>query len=124
MKEKLEKLKQKVKKAISWVSNKIKAIGRAFMTWALENPELFGKLVEGLVSIGVVSGLSALKRRRKEKAEMYSKSHKRMVYDRRTDTWSETKRPLKYKEKQAMEMYYRSGGMKSEWLFRKGLLKW
>lgn len=117
----LKKAADKVKAFVRKVVDKIKSVLCSIFNWIREHPDEFSKIVEYAVSIGVFSGLKAWNRRRLKKKDQDRDD--RMIYDRRTDTWSEAKRKLKYKEQSALEDYYRAGGKKSDWLYRKGLLK-
>lgn len=116
-----QKFKEKLKAACRAAVNGLKRLFVPIKAWAKENPETVKAIAEWTATFVVIGGLKARRKAKKKQAEIDEKEL--YVYDRRTDTWSELKRPLKKEEKLELELYYHDGGMKSAWLYTHGLLK-
>jgi len=96
---------------------KVKEAGSKACKVMIEHPVEAASIVTGVFGIAKL-GIKE-KRRRDEKRVIDCR-----VYDRRSDTYSWAKRPLKPAEKLEMERRYRNGELKSEVLKDLGILKY
>lgn len=109
----LVKLEMKAKKA----AKKAKEIGQDIFVWGMNN-----KATVAAAGAVLVKGASIAYKEKKKHDER--RQIECRVYDRRSDTYWWTKRPLKPSEKLELEQRSRNGELKSEVLREKGLLKY
>lgn len=107
------KLKCKAKTA----ADKVKQTGKKLKDWAVKNPEKALAVIGGIGSIGG----SAYKFKRSH--DEHVRLHRRF-YDRRTDSYSWSKRDLTPREQDELERRYRNGERKKAILMEMGLLKY
>jgi len=128
LKNKVTALKEKLKAKVTALKEKakdtarsIKAYGKRLaskaLDWIADNPE------KAIVIGGAIAGSCKKAIKAKRRYDKYRRFECR-VYDRRTDTYSYSTRPLKAREKQELECRYCSGERKSDVLQSMGLLKY
>ena len=115
------------KEAPAWVArleirmkklwDRAKDAGKRAFDWGVEHPDKV--LAGGAILAGGAKMALKEKKRADEKRQLECR-----FYDRRTDTYWWTKRPLKPHEKIELEQRSKNGELKSEILREKGLLKY
>ena len=109
--------KLKVKAKIQMAKNKVKGGIDSVVEYGKEHPD------HVLLAIGGVASMAKFGLKEKRKHDDMRRKQC-MFYDRRSDEWHESKRPLKPLESRELERFYKDGGLKSDYLAKKGLLKY
>lgn len=122
MKEKLKKFMNKLVECLKKAAKKTKELIvsglKKAVKWAAENPDKAAS-IGGMLVLGGKAALKA-KKRHDEQVRIECRH-----YDRRSDTWSISTRPLKPAEKRELERRYCDyHERKSDILAEKGLLKY